>query len=93
MLDRTRDFGTRRWRIVTIYAITSLTFAQANPPGSPTSSVGTGRSRTPALGAGCDLRQDPPSCAPAAVRRSWLCLRNLIIGVLGRAGPVNLAAA
>jgi hypothetical protein len=49
---------------VTIYAITSLTFAE-----------------------------DPPSYAPAAVRRSWLCLRNLIIGVLGRAGPVNLAAA
>jgi transposase len=28
---RTRQLGTRRWRTVTIYAVTSLTFAQASP--------------------------------------------------------------
>jgi len=28
---KTRDLRTRRWRTVTVYAITSLTFAQASP--------------------------------------------------------------
>jgi predicted transposase YbfD/YdcC len=28
---KTRDLGTRRWRTVVVYAITSLTFAQASP--------------------------------------------------------------
>ena len=28
---KTRELRTRRWRTVTIYAITSLTFAQASP--------------------------------------------------------------
>jgi hypothetical protein len=28
---KTRELGTRRWRTVTVSAITSLTFAQANP--------------------------------------------------------------
>jgi predicted transposase YbfD/YdcC len=28
---KTRDLGTRRWRTVTVYAITSLTFNQASP--------------------------------------------------------------
>src|SRR6266508_477703 len=35
----------------------------------------------------------PPSCAPAAARRSWRARGNLAIGALSRAGPVNLAAA
>jgi hypothetical protein len=49
---KTRDLRSRRWRTVTVYAITSLTFAQANPPGSPTSSAATGRSRTACTGRG-----------------------------------------
>jgi hypothetical protein len=28
---KTHELGTRRWRTVTVYAITSLTFAQASP--------------------------------------------------------------
>jgi len=28
---KTRELGTRRWRVVVVYAITSLTFAQARP--------------------------------------------------------------
>ena len=39
---KTRDLGARRWHTVVVYAITSLSFAQARPPGWPTSSAGTG---------------------------------------------------
>jgi hypothetical protein len=47
---KTRDLGTRWWRTVRAYAVTSLTFARPTPPGSPTTSVGTGRSRTACIG-------------------------------------------
>jgi hypothetical protein len=50
---KTRELGTRRWRLVVVYAITSLTHAQASPaPGSPTWCGGTGRSRTACTGCG-----------------------------------------
>ena len=47
---KTRDLRTRRWHTVVVYAITSLSFYQARPPGSPTSSAGTGASRTACTG-------------------------------------------
>jgi predicted transposase YbfD/YdcC len=48
-----RDSNIRRWRTVVVYAVTSLAFAQASPRlGSPTSSAGTGRSRTACTGCG-----------------------------------------
>jgi hypothetical protein len=42
---KTRALRTRRWRTITVYAVTSLGFAQARPAASPISSVGTGPSR------------------------------------------------
>jgi hypothetical protein len=49
---KTRELGTRRWRVVVVYAVTSLAHAQASPPGSPTCCAGTGRSRTACTGCG-----------------------------------------
>jgi hypothetical protein len=43
---RVRPLTGRRWRTVTVYAVTSLTLPRLAPPGSPTSSAGSGRSRT-----------------------------------------------
>jgi hypothetical protein len=44
---------------------------QPRPAGRPPAGALDDRER-PALGAGCDLRRGPPpSCAPAAARRSW----------------------
>ncbi len=37
--------------------------------------------------------EDASQSAPAAARTSWRPLGNLVIGVLCRAGPVNVAAA
>jgi hypothetical protein len=42
---------------MTVYAITSLSHARPAPPGLPTSSAGTGRSRTASSGSGSDLRR------------------------------------
>jgi predicted transposase YbfD/YdcC len=54
----TRELGTRRWRTVVAYAITSLTFAQASPARLADYLLrGTGDRERPALGAGCDLRR------------------------------------
>jgi predicted transposase YbfD/YdcC len=87
---KTRELGTRRWRVVVVYAITSLPFESASPPGSPTSCGATGRSRRCTTSATPPSPRTPPSCAAAAARRSWPAY--LVIGVLCRAGPVNLAA-
>jgi predicted RNA polymerase sigma factor len=37
--------------------------------------------------------EDASQAAPALARRSWPARGNLVIGVLGRAGSGNLAAA
>jgi hypothetical protein len=44
---KTRDLhNTRRWRTVTVYAITSLAFSRPALPASPTTCAITGRSKT-----------------------------------------------
>ena len=61
---KTRDLGTRRWRTVTVYAITSLTFERASPATWPITSVGTGRSSTACTtSATPPSPRTPPSCA------------------------------
>jgi hypothetical protein len=90
----TRELGTRRWRTVTVYAITSLTFAQANPARLADSIRGHW-----AIENGLHWVRDVTFAEDASQLRTgsgpqvMACLRNLVIGVLGRAGPVNLAAA
>jgi predicted transposase YbfD/YdcC len=93
---KTRDLqaNPRRWRTVVVYAITSLPFAQASPARladllrghwAIENGLHHVRDTTYAEDA-CQLRT---GTAPQVMAT----LRNLAIGVLGRAGPVNLAAA
>jgi hypothetical protein len=84
VIQVTRKFGdlrTRRWRTVTVYAITSLTFEQASPARladyirghwAIEKSEGTGRSRTACTTTAMSpsLRTAPRS-GPAPARRSW----------------------
>ena len=91
---KVRDLGTRSWRTTVIYAVTSLAHAQPAPPGSPTTSAATGRSRNGLhhirdVTFGEDASQVRTETGPHVM----MCLRNLVIGTLSRAGPVNLAAA
>jgi predicted transposase YbfD/YdcC len=91
---RTREPGTRRWRTVTIYAITSLPFAQASPArladylrGHWAIENGLHYLRDTAFA------EDASRVRTGAGPQVMACLRNLAIGALCRAGPVNLAAA
>ena len=91
---KTRDLGTRRWRTVTVYAVTSLTFAQA----SPTRLADLIRGHW-AIENGLHYVRDVTFAEDASRLRTgngpqvMACLRNLVIGALSSAGPVNLAAA
>jgi predicted transposase YbfD/YdcC len=91
---KVRDLGTRRWRTVTMYAITSLTFAQASPArladyirGHWTIENGLHHVRD------VTFAEDASQLRTGAGPQVMACLRNLVIGVLSRTGPVNLAAA
>jgi len=93
---KTRDLhtNTRRWRTVTVYAITSLTFAQASPArladylrGHWTIENGLHWVRD------VTFAEDSSQIRTGAGPHVMATLRNLAIGVLSRAGPVNLAAA
>jgi predicted transposase YbfD/YdcC len=91
---KTRDLGTRRWRTVVIYAVTSLTFAQASPARLADLIRGQW-----AIENGLHYVRDVTFAEDASQLRTgtapqvMACLRNLAIGALSRAGPVNLAAA
>jgi predicted transposase YbfD/YdcC len=92
----TRDLhrARRRRRTVVVYAVTSLPHAQASPGrladllrGHWAIENGLHYVRAVTFGEdGCRVRT-------GAGAQVMACLRNLVIGVLGRAGPVNLAAA
>jgi predicted transposase YbfD/YdcC len=91
---RARDLGSRRWRTVTIYAITSLTFAQASSArladlirGHWAIENGLHHVRD------VTFAEDASQLRTGSGPHTMACLRNLVIGVLSRAGPVNLAAA
>jgi predicted transposase YbfD/YdcC len=86
--------ATRRWRTVTVYAITSLPFAQASPARLADLIRGHW-----VIENGLHYVRDVSFAEDACKVRTgngpsvMACLRNLVIGVLCRAGPVNLAAA
>jgi predicted transposase YbfD/YdcC len=91
---KTRDQRSQRWRTVTIYAITSLTHAQASPArladlirGHWTIENGLHWVRD------VTFAEDASQLRTGTGPQVMACLRNLTIGVLSRAGPVNLAAA
>jgi predicted transposase YbfD/YdcC len=91
---KVRDLGTRRWRTVVVYAVTSLTFAQASPARLADLIRGHW-----AIENGLHYVRDVTFAEDASPVRTgtapqvMACLRNLAIGVLSHAGPVNLAAA
>ena len=91
---KVRDLDTRRWRTVTVYAITSLTFAQASPARLADYIRGHW-----AIENGLHHVRDVTFAEDASQLRTGIgpqvmaCLCNLIIGLLSRAGPVNVAAA
>ncbi len=89
---KTRTLRTRRWRTVTIYAITSLPFEQARP--ARLADLLRGHWAIEALHHIRDttFAEDASHIRSGAGPSVMACLRNLAIGVLYRAGPVNLAA-
>jgi hypothetical protein len=61
----------RRFKTVTVYAVTSLTHVQAGPPASPICCAGTGPSRRCTTSAMSPMPRTPPRSAAAAARTSW----------------------
>jgi predicted transposase YbfD/YdcC len=94
---KTRDLRavatSRRWRTVTVYAVTSLTHAQARP--ARLADLIRGHWTIEALHHIRDVTfaEDGSQVRTGAGPSAMVCLRNLAIGVLCRAGRVNLAAA
>jgi predicted transposase YbfD/YdcC len=94
VIRKTRDLKARRWRTVVVYAVTSLTFAQASPARLADLlrghwAIENGLHWVRDVTFAEDRSQVRTGTAPQVMA----CLRNLAIGVLSRAGPVNLAAA
>jgi hypothetical protein len=90
---RNLDASPRRFRTVTVYAITSLPFEQARP--ARLADLMGGHWAIEALHHVRDISfaEDASQVRTGAAPSAMACLRNLVIGVLCRAGPVNVAAA
>ena len=91
---KVRDLGARRWRTVVVYAVTSLSFAQAGPARLADLirghwAIENGLHYVRDVTFAEDASQVRTGTAPQVMA----CLRNLAIGALSHAGPVNLAAA
>jgi predicted transposase YbfD/YdcC len=91
---KTRKLHTTKWQTVTVYAITSLPFEQARPArladlirGHWTIENGLHWVRD------VTFAEDASQVRTGAAPTVMAILRNLAIGVLSRAGPVNVAAA
>lgn len=89
-----RDLHTNRWQTVTVYAITSLPFEQARPARLADLlrnhwAIENGLHWVRDVTFAEDASQVRTGNAPGVMA----ILRNLVIGVLSRAGPVNVAAA
>jgi predicted transposase YbfD/YdcC len=90
---KSRDLHTNRWRTVTVYAITSLPFELARP--ARLADLLRGHWAIEALHHIRDVTfcEDASQLRTGAAPHVMATLRNLAIGALSRAGPVNLAAA
>jgi predicted transposase YbfD/YdcC len=90
---KTRQLHTNRWRAVTVYAITSLPFQLARP--ARLADLLRGHWGIEALHHVRDttFAEDASQVRTGAARNAMAVLRNLVIGLLSRAGPVNVAAA
>jgi predicted transposase YbfD/YdcC len=90
---KTRDLHTNRWRAVTVYAITSLSHAQASP--ARLADLLRNHWAIEALHHLRDVTFAEDACKvrTGSGPHVMATLRNLVIGVLCRAGPVNVTAA
>jgi predicted transposase YbfD/YdcC len=91
---KVRDLDTRRWRTTVVYAVTSLAHAHASPArladlirGHWTIENGLHEVRD------VTFAEDAAQLRTGSAPQVMAALRNLVIGALCRAGPVNLAAA
>jgi predicted transposase YbfD/YdcC len=91
---KVRELHARRWRTVTVYAITSLPFQRARAAwladlvrGHWAIENGLHYPRDVAFA------EDGSQVRTGAAPHAMAAMRNLVIGALSRAGPVNLAAA
>jgi predicted transposase YbfD/YdcC len=93
---KTRDLhaSARRWRTVVVYAVTSLTFAQASPArladllrGHWAIENGLHYVRD------VTFAEDASQVRAGTIPRAMASLRNLAIGILRRQGHRNIAAA
>ena len=88
------DLATHKWHTVVVYAITSLSFQRARPArladlirGHWMIENGLHWVRD------VTFAEDACKVRTGTAPQVMACLRNLAIGVLCRAGPINLAAA
>jgi predicted transposase YbfD/YdcC len=90
---KTRQLHTNRWRVVTVYAVTSLPFELARP--ARLADLLRGHWAIEALHHIRDVTfaEDASQLRTGSGPSVMAALRNLTIGVLCRAGPANLAAA
>ena len=90
---KTRDLHANRWRTVTVYVITSLPFELGRP--ARLADLLRGHWAIEALHHVRDatFAEDDSQVRTGAAPGVMAALRNLAIGVLYRAGPVNVAAA
>jgi predicted transposase YbfD/YdcC len=90
---RARPLGSRRWRTVTVYAITSLTAAQASP--ARLADWIRGHWGIEALHHIRDVTyaEDASQLRTGTAPRAMASLRNLAIAILHRHGYRNIAAA
>jgi predicted transposase YbfD/YdcC len=90
---KTRELHTRRWRTVQVYAVTSLPHARASPARLADPIRGHWGIETLHHLRDVTFAEDACKVRTGAGPHVTATLRNLAIGVLCRAGPVNPAAA
>jgi predicted transposase YbfD/YdcC len=90
---RVRDQKTKKWRTVTVYAVTSLTAVQARP--AELAAYIRAHWGIEALHHIRDVSyaEDASRVRTANAPRAMASLRNLAIGILRRAGQTNIAKA
>jgi predicted transposase YbfD/YdcC len=89
---KTRTLRTRRWRTMTVYAVTSLGFAQARP--ARLADLIRGHWAIEAVHHLRDVTfaEDASQVRTGAAPRAMASLRNLAIGILRAHGHYNIAA-
>jgi len=90
---RVRDQTTRKWRTVTVYAITSLTAVQAGPADLATHIRGHWSIEALHHIRDVTYTEDGSQVRTGNAPRAMASLRNLAIGILRHAGQTNIAKA